>query len=119
MFVVFGWLKEERPVRPLLDCYCYVCQRKTAWMLWRETEWVTLFRMKTLPFLSKDSLACERCGDEVALAGEHSRRLQGGEPHQETAAFLERHQFASKTEVQRNFLVSTRAMREREEAASP
>lgn len=62
MFVVFGWLMETRPVKPLLQCYSYVCQRGTSWELWRETEWVTLFRMRTLPFLSRDSLACRpRC----------------------------------------------------------
>lgn len=112
MFVVFGWLKETRPVRPLLDCYCYVCQRGTSWELWRETEWVTLFRMRTLPFLSKDSLACSRCGDEAPLARPHSQRLQSGDALADAPGFLENHQFASKTEVQRNFLRSSRSVRE-------
>ena len=112
MFVMFGWLKETRPVRPLFECYCYVCQRSTPWNLWRETEWVTLFSMRTLPFTSKDSLACERCGDEAVLARPHSQRLQRGEALGEAPAFIEAHQFVSKTEVQRNFLRSTRVVRE-------
>lgn len=112
MFVMFGWLKETRPVKPLLECYCYVCQRSTSWELWRETEWVTLFRVRTLPFLSKDSLACGRCGNGAALARAHSQRLQKGEALAEAPAFIEGHQFASKSEVQRNFLRSTRVARE-------
>lgn len=118
MFVMFGWLKEARPVKPLLECYCYVCQRNAAWELWRETEWVTLFGMRTLPFISKDSLVCERCGDEAPLTRDHAQRLQRGAAVAEAPAFLENHQFASKSEVQRNFLRSARVVRE-QTTASP
>jgi hypothetical protein len=119
MIIIFGWLKETKPVKPLLDCYCYVCQRKSSWELWRETEWVTFFGMRTLPFLSKDSLACSRCGDETPLERSRSQRLQrGGAAPSEAAAFLEGHQLSGKSEVQRNFLLSVRAERESQEATN-
>lgn len=118
MIIIFGWLKESRPVKPLLECYCYVCQRNSRWELWRETEWVTLFGMRTLPFLSRDSLACPLCGDATVLEPSHSQRLQRGEVPSEVAAFLERHQLAGKSDVQRNFLLSARAAREGRELAS-
>jgi len=112
VFVVFGWLKENRPLREVLDAYCYVCQRTSSWALWRETEWVTLFGMRTLPFLSKDAIACAHCGDHSPLERAHAADLLKGEQLQRTRAFLEEFQLASKTEVQRNFLRSTRAGRE-------
>jgi len=112
VIVIFGWLKETRPVKAVLECYCYVCQRKSSWELWRETEWVTLFGMRTLPFISKDSLACSRCSDQTPIDRNQSRQLlQGDEPLQ-TALFLEKYQLSSKSDVQRNFLLSARAARE-------
>lgn len=112
MIIVFGWLRENRPVRPLFDCYCYVCQRSSSWELWRETEWVTLFGMRTLPFLSKDSLACSRCGDHTPLERQHSHELQSGLALSDAAGFVERYQLKGKSDVQRNFLLSARATRE-------
>lgn len=117
MIIIFGWLKETRPVKPVLDCYCYVCQRKSSWEIWRETEWVTLFGMRTLPFLSKDSLACSRCSDQTPLDRTRSQQLQRGEGASGTVAFLEKYQLGSKSEVQRNFLLSARSARESEGAS--
>jgi len=118
MIIIFGWLKETRPVKPVLECYCYVCQRKSSWELWRETEWVTLFGMRTLPFLSKDSLACSRCSDHTPVQRDQSQLLQRGEATSAAVAFLERYQLNGKSEVQRNFLLSARAAREQEQASN-
>jgi len=112
MFVMFGWLKEGRPLKAVLDCYCYVCQRQVSWNHWRETEWVTLFRMKTIPFLSKDSLVCSRCNDEAPVKKERAPTLLDSTNSTHVASYLEEFQLASKSEVQRNFLLSSRASRE-------
>lgn len=111
MIIIFGWLKEKRPVKPMLECYCYVCQRKSSWDLWRETEWVTLFGVRTVPFLSKDSLVCSRCNDQAPIERAHSQQLQNGDGSR-TTEFLENHQLANKNDVQRNFLLAARAARE-------
>lgn len=111
MIIIFGWLKEKTPVRPVLDCYCYVCQKSASRELWRETEWVSFFGIKTLPFLSRYSLVCSRCDDETPLERSHLQQLQRGDVAG-TVAHLEQHQLANKNEVQRNFLLSARAARE-------
>lgn len=112
MIVIFGWLKEARPVKTVLECHCYVCQRNSSWELWRETEWVTFFGVRTIPFLNKDALACSRCGVHTSIDRSHSRRLIDGNDTEGTTAFLEKFQLAGKSEVQRNFLLATRAARE-------
>jgi hypothetical protein len=112
MIVIYGWLKEKRPIKAVLNCYCYVCQRTEAWHVVRETEWVTFFGMRTIPFMSKDSLACGRCEDETPLDRAHSAGLLRGDETAKSIAFVEEFQLASKSEVQRNFLLSMRAGRE-------
>ncbi|MFT7775757.1 hypothetical protein [Roseateles sp.] len=113
MFVVYGWLKERRPLSQLARCYCFVCQRHRQWVLLQETEWVTLFYMRTLPFRNKYSTVCEGCGDEIALSKPEARRLQASDAG-EVSATLERSQLAGKNEVQRNFLIANRMVREQE-----
>jgi hypothetical protein len=112
MMIIFGWLKEKQPVKPVLSCYCYTCQRTTSWELWRETEWVTFFGMRTLPFLSKDELSCPRCGDRTVVSKSQSAQLLKGGQTAHFAAYLEKHQLAGKSEVQRKFLLSMRSARE-------
>ena len=112
MLVMFGWLKEGRPIKAVLDCYCYVCQPQVSWSHWRETEWVTLFRMKTIPFLSKDSLVCSRCNDEAPVKKDRTQALLNATDPSHVASYLEEFQLTSKSEVQRNFLLSSRASRE-------
>ena len=112
MIFIYGWLKEKRLVKPVLNCYCYVCQRTESWGVLRETEWVTFFGMRTIPFLSKDALACTRCGDHTPLDKAHSARLLRGDGLNKSEAFVEQYQLARKNDVQRNFLLATRASRE-------
>ena len=112
MIVIYGWLKEKRPIKAVFNCYCYVCQRTEAWHVVRETEWVTFFGMRTSPFMSKDWLACGRCEDETPLERPHSAGLLRGDDTAKSIARVEQFQLASKSEVQRNFLLSMRAGRE-------
>jgi hypothetical protein len=112
MIVIYGWLKEKRPVKSVFDCYCYVCQGTESWQVLRETEWVTFFGMRTIPFLSKSSLACSRCEDQTPLDRAHASRLLRGDETAKSVAFVEEFQLARKSVVQRNFLLSMRASRE-------
>ena len=112
MIVIYGWLKEKRPIKAVLNCYCYVCQRTEAWHVVRETEWVTFFGVRTVPFMSKDWLACGRCEDEMPLVRAQSAGLLRGHDAANSIALVEEFQLASKSQVQRNFLLSMRAGRE-------
>jgi hypothetical protein len=112
MIAIYGWLKEKRPIKPLFSCYCYVCQCRTDWHLLWETEWVTFFGMRTLPFMNRNSIACPRCEDEVSITSAEARTLCAGSGFERTVADLEKHQLSSKSDVQRNFLLAARAARE-------
>ena len=109
MIVIFGWVKESAPVRPALDAYCWHCHKTSEWALWRETEWVTFFHIKTIPFLRKDSLVCSGCRDTIPLDRSRSALVAEGRGHPELAEFLESRQLAGKNEIQRNFLRAMRA----------
>lgn len=111
MFLIYGWLKEVKPVKWVMECYCYVCQRNSEWHVCRESEWVTFFGVKTIPFLSKEFLVCARCADDLLLQKSTARQLMAGQGIEAAIANLEQHQLASKTEVQRNFLLSSRSAR--------
>lgn len=115
MLVIFGWTKESAPVRPALDAYCWRCHKTSEWTLWRETEWVTFFYIKTIPFLRKHFLVCSRCRDKIPLDRSRSALIASERGHPELAEFLESCQLAGKNETQRNFL---RAMRAQAQADS-
>jgi hypothetical protein len=112
MFVIYGWRKEAQPVQRVVACYCYVCQRRSDWHLWRESEWVTFFGIKTIPFASKEALVCARCEDHMPVPKAQSKQLLSAEGAALATTRLEQYQLASKTDVQRNFLLATRTTRE-------
>ncbi|HEY6094791.1 MAG TPA: hypothetical protein VIU93_07540 [Gallionellaceae bacterium] len=113
MFIIFGWVKEAKQASHVVDNYCYHCQRKRTWNLWRETEWVSFFAVKTIPFLWKNFIVCGGCNDTIRLSESHYRQLADGAPANEVAAFLEEQQLSQKNELQRNYLRSIRAQGER------
>ena len=113
MFIIFGWLKEEVEVGQGPDCYCYTCQRTRTWEHWRETEWVTFFTIRTIPFLSKNHVLCPSCRQPIKLDGQQAGRLMNPAQWQGLVNFLEEQQLASKNELQRNYLLSQRVERER------
>ena len=112
MIVMFGWVKDARQIGAGLKCWCYRCQRQRGWELWKETEWVSFFMVKTIPFLSKHHLVCPACREALAIDAGQARRLGSPTGQQDITWQLEELQLASKSEVQRGFLLSQRAQRE-------
>lgn len=108
MFIMFGWVKERKEVGPALSCHCYRCQRTRTWEHWKETEWVSFFTIKTIPFLSKSYLVCEACREPVALDGTRARFIGVAANEHRLAQFLDEHQLAQKTPVQRSYLLAQR-----------
>lgn len=108
MFIIFGWLKETKEVGTACASHCYRCQREKTWEHWKVTEWVTFFAIKTIPFLSKSHVVCSGCREPIALNAKQARSLgNAGNPRQ-LIEFIEEHQLAGKSEVQRNYLRSQR-----------
>lgn len=108
MLIVFGWVKEAKEVGVALSCHCYRCQRTRVWEHWKETEWVSFFMIKTIPFLSKSYVVCGSCRETVLLDGSLSRHLADPEQLPQLERFLENHQLAQKSPVQRSFLQAQR-----------
>lgn len=104
MLIMFGWVKEAKEVGAALSCYCYRCQRKRTWAHWKETEWVSFFTIKTIPFLSKSHVVCGGCRESVLLDGARSNLLGNAAQLPQLAEFLEEHQLSQKSPVQRSFL---------------
>jgi hypothetical protein len=108
MFVIFGWNKETKPVDATLSCYCYRCQRKREWQCWKATEWIMLYMMKTIPFLSHHFVACSICNEQIKLDWLHARKYGKAGQEEVVASFVEVRQLVNKTEVQKRFLQSKR-----------
>jgi len=117
MILIFGWLKETKPVRPLFNSYCYHCQKTTHWHLWRETEWVSFFAVKTIPFIWKNYVVCPGCEYVFPLTWERYLQISSPRTTAEIAAAIESSQLSAKNEIQRNFLLAQRAAREEREKA--
>ncbi|WP_426336180.1 hypothetical protein ACN9MY_22505 [Pseudoduganella sp. R-31] len=113
MFIMFGWVKERKEVGQALTCHCYRCQRTRMWEHWKETEWVSFFTIKTIPFLSKSYLVCSACREPVAVDSARSRFIGSVANEQRLAAFLDEHQLALKTPVQRSYLLAQREQDQR------
>ena len=112
MLIMSGWVKEAREVGPALTCHCYRCQKKRVWEHWKETEWVSFFTIKTIPFLSKSHVVCSACRESVLLSGDQMRLLGNEQQLPRLATILEDHQLSQKSEVQRAFLLSQRQQNE-------
>ena len=108
MFIVFGWLKDTEEAGSAFDCYCYRCHRQRMWERWKETEWVTFFTVKTIPFLNKTYLLCPACRDPILLDSAHTRLLDSQAQLPELTVYLEELQLAKKTDVQRTYLLAQR-----------
>ena len=114
MIIMFGWLKEAKLYKAVLESHCYVCQRKSSWDVLRVTEWVTFFTVRTIPFLVKDTLTCGGCKCQFPIQRGLSNPLIQGQSKAHALEWIEQTQLAGKSEVQRNFLRSMRAQREDE-----
>jgi hypothetical protein len=121
MFVVFGWEKSFKPAESLLKTHCHRCNNESSWRIWNETEWVSLFFVKVLPFLTKYHLACEVCRDAVPLdsktvkGARNRRQLSPDESralHDSLVKRIEDHQYGGMTEGQRRYYKETRRRNE-------
>jgi len=79
-----------------------------SWEHWKETEWVSFFTIKTIPFLSRSHVVCSACRQSIPLARDQSSLLGVKEQHPSLARLLEEYQLSQKSEVQRKFLLSQR-----------
>lgn len=118
MIIIFGWMKETQPVRPLFGSYCYHCQKTTHWHLWRETEWVSFFAIKTIPFIWKNYVVCPGCEYIFHLSWGRYLHISSPGTQKDVAAAIESSQLSLKNQVQRNFLLTQRAEREAREKAA-
>jgi hypothetical protein len=105
MFIIFGWEKTVKPVESVLNTDCFQCRNISKWSIWRETEWVSLFFIKVIPFRNQYHLVCNICNDSVKLSSamakdalSPNKRTQ--ELHDLLVKSIEEHQFAGLTETQ-------------------
>ena len=113
MFVMFGWVKDARELGAPVRCYCYRCQRMRHWECWKETEWVSFFMVKTIPFLSTTQVVCGACREAFKLDARRARQLGIASELPRLGEHLEDLQLAGKSAVQRGFLKAQREQRER------
>ena len=108
MLIVFGWEKTSKPVESVLKTNCYNCQNKSGWTIWKETEGVSLFFVKVIPFITKYYLCCNLCYDSVPLSAKDARaclnpKKRTRELHDHILGLIDQHQFSGLTENQIKF----------------
>ena len=114
MWIVFGWDKEERPLAEVANAYCYDCRRKTLWIMWNESEWVTFSAIRTLRFINLHRLQCASCtfflelsAAEVGAIRRHIKThpsLDGTVLHENFVRRIASSQLAGKTPKQLKFI---------------
>ena len=118
MFIIFGWLKEEVIVKSLIDTHRYHCNHSTNWYLCKETEWVTFFDIRTIPFINKYFIVCERCGDVFDLDRGLSKQINKLDSlsdrkridlHNALVQAMEKFQLRNKTERQIKYIKTMRS----------
>jgi hypothetical protein len=77
-----------------------------GWEHWKETEWVTFFAIKTIPFMSKSYLVCSACREPLELQAVVASMLAKPTDLSALQMKLEEQQLASKSDVQRTYLLS-------------
>jgi hypothetical protein len=116
MIIIFGSATKGATERPLIDTHCYRCNRVATWSLYRMTEWMTAFLLPVLPVKSDRYLVCQSCKDNLQLTKDEVngiKRLtqladESKALHDRLVQRLEMHQFAGKTETQREYLKNRR-----------
>lgn len=112
MFVVFGCKKTIKPFGSLLSTDCHRCHNRSAWGIWRETEWLSLFFIRLLPFKNKHYLTCSICSDAVLLGEKNYNQLLNHQKlstkdsqkvYDDLIKLIENHQFASMTEGKKQY----------------
>ena len=105
MFVIFGWEKTAKPIESVLKAECFHCKNLSGWDVWKETEWISLFFIKLIPFLNKYYLVCSICNDSISLPNSLAREIlnpnnRTTELHDSLVKSIEKHQFEGMTETQ-------------------
>ena len=105
MFIIFGWQKTAKPVESVLKTECFRCKNISGWTIWKETEWVSLFFVKVIPFLNRYHLACNICNDSISLSNSVAKEvlnpnMRTSELHDLLVKGIEEHQFQGMTEAQ-------------------
>lgn len=117
MFIIIGSSTSVEHEKPLLDTYCYHCNRETTWDLYAEKHWVTFFFIRTFVFRKEHFLVCEHCRDHIDLTREEGRQVarlhrltgnQSQELHDRLVKRIEQKQMGNKTEQQLNYIKSLR-----------
>jgi hypothetical protein len=108
LFIIFGWMKENREVGAACTCHCYRCQGTRTWVHWKVTEWVTFFAIKTIPFLSKSRVVCSSCRESISLSAKQAGLIGADSGRSRLGELIEEHQLSRKSEVQRRYLLSQR-----------
>jgi len=112
MFIIFGWVKEEYDQINFTQCYCYNCSDIKRWVLRTETEWVSFFAIKTIPFLIKRNVYCERCGDNINIANLKYTYFKKNPSL--IINYIGNTQLAKKSETQKCYLIKKRQKSEQE-----
>ncbi|WP_392552954.1 hypothetical protein RHO13_03915 [Orbus wheelerorum] len=110
MFIIFGWEKEEYDKINFTQCYCYNCSEVKRWVLHTEVEWVSFFAIKTVPFLIKRNVYCERCGDSINIA--NLKYMSLNKSPALIIDYIECTQFAKKNDTQKSYLIEKRQQSE-------
>lgn len=108
MFVIFGWSKTAKPVESVLKTECFHCKNLSGWSVWKETEWISLFFIKVIPFLSKYHLVCSICNDSIPLSNSFAKEIlnpkkRTDELHDTLVESIEKYQFEGMTETQKQY----------------
>lgn len=117
MILIFGSQRKSERLRSLLDTHCYRCKHEKTWDWVRVTDWLSIFFIRLIPVRSKGYLACNGCGDTLALRDDEVRGIRSlsrlsdeksRELHDHLVRRLEEHQFQGKSATQREYLKSLR-----------
>jgi hypothetical protein len=114
MWIIFGWEKQEKVLGEIGAGYCFDCRRESAWVVWSESEWVTLSAIRVFRFIHKHHLQCVGCtamfplhSSEFKEIDRHMRQhdsINGTQIHTALAKRIETEQLASKTPLQLKFI---------------
>lgn len=105
MFIIFGWDKTIKQVESVLKTECFHCKNMAGWSIWKETEWISLFFIKVIPFRSRYYLVCNICNDSISISNSLANEILNPEKrttelHDLLVKGIEEHQFQGMTETQ-------------------
>ena len=76
MFIIFGWEKTLESLGVIGNGFCFHCRKTRAWIIGKETEWVSFYGIRAIPFRSIHHFVCEKCSDNIVLSGTEFRQVK-------------------------------------------